>query len=475
MLTPAPAMSEGLTLKYSPSNGASVDYTRCGAAPTAAYNQGRVGGRSPPVEAQPPVGPPAPPEFRLPFANLRVLQGATFRSLRHRNARAYFLGLLVSSVGTWLQLTATTLLLYQLTGKAEDLGLNAAAQFLPMLLLGAWAGGLADRVDRRRLMLATQSAMALQAFALAALVAADRASPTLVYVLSALLGIIGAIDNPARRGLIAELVEADDVPNAMALNTAVMTGSRILGPAIAATLAQPLGIPWLLAANGLSFAAFILPVAAIRPGSLRVEPKAAAGGQPVREALRFVAGHPQLGPLMLVYALVSTFAFNHSVSLPALAERRFGDAQAFGYLLSVTGIGSLVGALVTAGRQAVSPRWFLSCTALLGLASLAMAAAPSMAWALALALPLGLGGAGFISAANAILQGLGPPEMRSRLLALTAVAFLGSTPIGGPITGWIADHVSPGWSLAYGGLVSLAAAAWMVWRLGLGAAKAGGG
>lgn len=391
---------------------------------------------------------------------------ATFRSLRHPNARAYFLGLLVSSIGTWLQLTATTLLLFDLTGRAEDLGLNAAAQFLPMLLLGAWAGALADRVDRRRLMLFTQSAMALQAFVLAGLVFAGRAGPTAVYALSALLGIIGAIDNPARRGLIAELVDADEVPNAMALNTAVMTGSRILGPALAAWLAQPLGIAWLFLANALSFAAFILPVAAIRPGSLRREPKAAAGGHPVREALRFVTGHPQLGPLLLVYALVSTFAFNHSVALPALAERRFGEAQAFGYLLSVTGVGSLVGALVTAGRPTVSLRWFQACTLLLGLSSLALAVAPSLPWALVLALPLGLGGAGFISSANAILQHLGPPEMRSRLLALTAVAFLGSTPVGGPITGWIADHLSPGWSLAYGGWITVAAAAWMAWRLG---------
>lgn len=407
------------------------------------------------------------PDHALRLPRLKRLSSATFRSLRHRNARVYFLGLLVSSVGTWLQLTATTLLLYGLTGRAADLGLNAAAQFLPMLILGAWAGALADRVDRRRLMLVTQIAMALQAFALAGLVFAGLATPVLVFVFSALLGVVGAIDNPARRGLIAELVEADEVPNAMALNTAVMTGSRVLGPALAAWLAEPLGVGWLLVANALSFAAFIVPVAAIRPASLRREPKAAAGGKPVREALGFVARHPQLGPLMLVYALVSTFAFNHSISFPAVAERRFGDARAFGYLLSVTGVGSLVGALITAGRPTVSLRWFQGCIAVLGLSSLALAIAPDLRWAIALALPLGLGGAGFISSANAILQRLGPPEMRSRLLALTAVAFLGSTPVGGPITGWIADHVSPGWSLAYGGWISLAALGWMVWRLGL--------
>ena len=394
-----------------------------------------------------------------------IAEGGMFRSLRHRNARLFFLGLLVSNIGSWLQLTATSMLLYRLTGRAGELGVNAALQFLPMLLLGAWSGGLADRVDRRRLMIGTQAALAAQALALALLTLSGLASIGLVYGLSLLLGIVSAIDNPARRGLVTELVAPEDIPNAVSLNTAVMTGSRIVGPALAAWLANPLGIGWLFMANAVSFAAIIGAAWAIDPRTLNAPPSARRGGQPVRDALRFVAGHERLGPLLLVFAIVSTFAFNYNVSLPALANSRFGTEASFGWLLSVTGVGSLTGALLTARRRDVSMRWFLGCIVTLGLSAVAMALAPSLAAAMVCALPLGAGGAGFVSSANVILQTEGPPDMRGRLLALTAVAFLGSTPVGGPITGWVADSISVGWSLAYGGLISLAAAAWLAWRL----------
>lgn len=401
----------------------------------------------------------------MPAPQGAAADGGMFRSLRHRNARLFFLGLLVSSVGSWLQLTATSMLLYRLTGRAGELGVNAALQFLPMLLLGAWAGGLADRVDRRRLMIGTQTALAAQALVLAFLELSGRTGIGSVYLLSLLLGIVSAIDNPARRGLVTELVAPDDIPNAISLNTAVMTGSRIIGPALAAWLAGPLGIGWLFMANAISFAAIIGAAWAIDPRSLHAPPPPRRGGQPVRDALRFVAGHERLGPLLLVFAVVSTFAFNHSVSLPALAGRRFGNEEAFGWLLSATGVGSLAGALLTARRQRVSMRWFLGCIVTLGLSSVAMSLSPSLAVAMACAIPLGAGGAGFVSSANVILQVEGPPDMRGRLMALTAVAFLGSTPLGGPVTGWVADHVSVGWSLAYGGLISLAAAAWLALSL----------
>ena len=187
---------------------------------------------------------------------------ATFRSLRYRNARLFFAGLAVSNVGTWLQLTAMSLLVYRLTGEATAVGISVALQFLPMLLLGAWAGALADGVDRRRMAIITQSLLAVQALTLGVLDLSGAINLPLIYGLSLVLGVINAFDNPARRALVTELVEPQDIPNATSLNTAVMTGSRILGPALAAVLVATIGTGWCFIANGVSFAAIILSLVA---------------------------------------------------------------------------------------------------------------------------------------------------------------------------------------------------------------------
>ena len=386
---------------------------------------------------------------------------STFRSLKSRNAKYFFAGVLVSNVGTWMQFTASSFLLYRLTGKATDLGLNVMFQFLPMLLLGAWAGAVADRNNRRRMTLWTQSALAAQSLLLGALDLSGHISIHPVYALSLMLGVVNAFDNPARRGLVTELVAVEDIPNAVSLNTAVMTGSRIFGPALAAALVGPLGTGWLFIINGISFAAILLGILAMDTKLLRVAPPAARGGKPVREALTFIRDDAALKPLFIVLTIVSTFAFNYSVVLPKLADSRWGSDSVFGWLLATVSVGSLIGSLLTAGRQNVSLRWFNGSVALLGVANIALAWAPNLAAAFVLAVPLGIGGAAFIASVNSITQVMSPPDMRGRMLALGAVAFLGSTPVGGPVTGWIADHVSPEWSLGYGGVISLVCWAWM--------------
>ncbi len=386
---------------------------------------------------------------------------STFRSLKSRNAKYFFAGVLVSNVGTWMQFTASSFLLYRLTGKATDLGLNVMFQFLPMLLLGAWAGAVADRNNRRRMTLWTQSALAAQSLLLGALDLSGHISIHSVYALSLMLGVVNAFDNPARRGLVTELVAVEDIPNAVSLNTAVMTGSRIFGPALAAALVGPLGTGWLFIINGMSFAAILLGILAMDTKLLRVAPPAARGGKPVREALTFIRDDAALKPLFIVLTIVSTFAFNYSVVLPKLADSRWGSDSVFGWLLATVSVGSLIGSLLTAGRQNVSLRWFNGSVALLGVANIALAWAPNLAAAFVLAVPLGIGGAAFIASVNSITQVMSPPDMRGRMLALGAVAFLGSTPVGGPVTGWIADHVSPEWSLGYGGVISLVCWAWM--------------
>lgn len=381
---------------------------------------------------------------------------ATFRSLRHRNARIFFVGLIISNIGTWMQLTAMSLLVYRLTGKGTDVGITLACQFLPMLLLGVWAGGIADRVDKRKMAICTQSCLAVQALVLGAVDLAGHANLAVVWSLSLVLGMVNALDNPARRGFVVELVEPPDIPNVLALNTAVMTGSRIFGPAMAATLVGPLGTGWLFVINGVSYTAIVLPMLRINRSELHRSPPAARGGQPVREALRFVRRSPRLFVLFVTFAIVGTFAFNYNVSLLILSADRFGDRKLFGWLLAATSVGSLAGSLVTAGRARVGSVWFFGSGVVIGVSGLALAWSPSIWVAYVVSMPLGAGGAAFISSLNGISQIESPPAMRGRILALGAVAFLGTTPIGGPITGFVADHVSAEWSLAYGSVITLA-------------------
>ena len=389
-----------------------------------------------------------------------------FRSLKYFNARLFFAGLLVSNIGSWLQLTASSLLLYRITGNAADLGYNVAFQFLPMLFFGTWCGALADRHNRRRIALIAQSGLAVQALLIGVLDLTGFINVPIIYALSLLLGVIGAFDNPARRGLVTELVPPVDLPNAMSLNTAVMTGSRIFGAAIATALVGPLGTGWLFILNGISYAAMLYGITGLRKSEMYPPMRRPAGGSPVRDVFKFVAGNRRLATMFSVYVMVSTFAFNYGVALPKLADVRWGDARAFGWIMAVTGIGNLTGALLTARLKVVTMRWFVSNIALLGLSAIGLAFAPNLLVAFLWSVPLGLGGAAMIASGNAISQQESPPDMRGRLLALTAVAFLGSTPIGGPITGLIADNVSPEWSVAYGGVITLisAAVAAVMWR-----------
>ena len=386
-----------------------------------------------------------------------------FRSLRHRNVGPFFVGLAVSNIGTWMQLTAMSLMVYRLTGKATDVGITLFCQFLPMLVLGIWAGAVADRVSKRRMAICTQSALAVQALLLGGLVLAGWINLPLLYLLSFVLGIISALDNPARRGFVIELVEPDDISNVVSLNTAVMTGSRIFGPALAALLIGPLGAGWLFVLNGVSFLAILWPIVRIDQSSLHVAPPAPRGGTPVRDALRFVGRNQRLLLMYVVFTVVGTFSFNYGVSLLKLADQRFDSRNLFGWLLAVTSIGSLLGSLVTAARQVVTSSWFFGAAFVMGVSGFGVAFAPSIGVAYVFSIPLGAGGAAFIASLNAITQQDSPPDMRGRLLALGAVAFLGTTPIGAPITGWVADNVSAEWSLAYGSVIALVAVGVGLW------------
>ena len=378
-----------------------------------------------------------------------------FLSLRHRNLRIYFFGLLLSNVGTWLQFTAMSLLIYSINNKATDAGINTFAQFIPMLALGAWAGGFADRHNRRRVTFWCQSLLGLQAVVLAVVTFTGHVSLPVIYLLSFGTGIASAIDNPSRRGLVTELVESSEIPNAMSLNTTVMTGSRIFGPALAAALIGPLGMAWLFTLNAISYLFVLGSLLMIDNTKMLPATSAARGGKPVREGLSFVWRDPMLRRAFIVFTVVSTFAFNYSVVMPKLSDVRWGQANGYPILLTCVSIGSVFGALATARFTRITMTWYATLVAINGVSCIAIAWAPNFLIACLLCLPLGLGGTGLVASMNGLSQQNTPPEMRSRMLALVAVAFLGSTPIGGPITGWIGDNIGIEWSIAYGGILTL--------------------
>ena len=382
-------------------------------------------------------------------------RSSMFLSLRHRNLRIYFFGLLLSNVGTWLQFTAMSLLIYSINNKATDAGINTFAQFVPMLVLGAWAGGFADRHNRRRVTFWCQSLLGVQAVVLAVVTFTGHVSLPVIYLLSFGTGIASAIDNPSRRGLVTELVEPSEIPNAMSLNTTVMTGSRIFGPALAAVLIGPLGTAWLFALNAVSYLFVIASLLMIDKTKMLPATVAARGGKPVREGLSFVWRDPMLRRAFIVFTVVSTFAFNYSVVMPKLSDVRWGQANGYPILLTCVSIGSVFGALGTARFTRITMRWYATLVIINGVSCIAIAWAPNFLVACLLCLPLGLGGTGLVASMNGLSQQNTPPEMRSRMLALVAVAFLGSTPIGGPVTGWIGDNIGIEWSIAYGGILTL--------------------
>ncbi|MCB0967855.1 MAG: MFS transporter [Ilumatobacter sp.] len=391
---------------------------------------------------------------------------STFRAVRgNRNAQLFFTGLAVSNIGTWVQFTAIAIVVDRLTGKATAIGVLTALQFAPMLFFGAWGGAVSDRVDRRKMAIVTQSLLAVQAAAIAVLDIAGGLTIGAIYVLTLALGLINALDNPARRGFVTELVPEHQIASAVSLNTAVMTGSRIFGPALAAILIDQVGLDtqWLFTANAVSFAAIIASLAMLDTTALHPPPRVGRGGTPVRDGLRYVRRTPILWATFIVFTIVSTFGFNYNVVMPRMANEIWGNEAWFGWVLTSISVGSLLGSLATAARERVSLRWMAAMGAVLGIAQIGLAWAPSGVVAILVAPIMGLGGAGFVAAMNSITQQECPPDMRGRILALTAVAFLGSYPIGGPLTGVVADTVGLPWSITFGAVISLVAVVGLVW------------
>lgn len=390
----------------------------------------------------------------------------TFHALGHsRNFRLFFAGQAVSVTGTWMQMVATAWLVLRLTGSGVALGIETALAFGPILILGAWGGSLADRHDKRRLLMATQAAYALLALALFAIVAVDAARLWMVYGLALAQGVVTAIEQPTRHSFFAEMVRPGDLANAISLNSAVMTGTRIVGPAVAGAMIAGVGMEWCFLLNGVSFLGVIGALRAMRTEELRPH-RAARGGRAVRDGLRYVSRTPELRRPLVLMAVLYLLSFNYSVLMPLFAERTFdGDVGTLGLFLSVMGVGSLAGALTLAGRAAPNERRLSIAAIAVGVVTMLVALAPTLDVAVVAMVPLGFASIVFMTTANSTLQLSARPEMRGRVMALYGMVFLGATPIGGPISGWLGEHLGARAGLALGGAVAIATGVVGVWLL----------
>jgi MFS family permease len=390
---------------------------------------------------------------------LKGFSDETFRSLRIRNFRLFFIGQGISQVGNWLTLIVQTLLVLHLTDSGIAVGILTACQFGPVLLFGAFAGLVADRSDKRKLLVIVQFFAMAQSFVLAGLALMDDPPVAAIYAIAFAGGLALAFDNPARRAFVVEMVPEEDVNNAVALNSALMTSSRVIGPALAGLLIATVGYAWAFALDGFSYIAVIIGLLLMNPAAIRRSPVAERGKRQVRAGFAYVRRFPDLWIPLVMMAIVGTLTFNFQVVMPLLVKRTFdSDDTMFTILFSVISIGSLIGALSTARRKVIAVRHIIVSSAAFGVTMLALALTPSLALTFPIGMAVGWASIAFLTASTAIVQMKAAPEMRGRVLALQAIVFLGSTPIGGPILGAVSQVFGPRAGIALGGFAALAAA-----------------
>ena len=390
----------------------------------------------------------------------------TFDSLRVRNFRIYLAGMAVSTTGIWIHTVASAWLVLRLTGSGVALGVLLALEFLPILVLGAFGGVVADRFDKRRTLVATQSAFAALSVLLGALVAFEVVQLWMVYAVALGQGLVTAVDHPTRQAFVPEIVGKRHLTNAVSLNSAVFTGTRIVGPAIGAAIIATAGIAPGYLLDGASYLAVVGSLLLMRRPDLRPAERAPEGERGMRDGFRYVWNTRELRLPLLLMGVLFTFSFNWFVFMPLLAERAFaGDARTYGWILSMMGVGSFVGALVLAHRARPGQRLLALAAVAVGISSVAAGLAPTLGWALAVVVLVGLASIAFMITGNTTLQLTADPTMRGRVMSLYSVVFLGSTPIGAPIAGWVGEHLGARVGLALGGAIATVAGLLALWAL----------
>ncbi len=386
--------------------------------------------------------------------------GGTFQSLSNRNFRLYFIGQSISVSGTWMQKVAQAWLVLELSGSGTLLGVTLALQHLPLLVIGPWGGLLADRFDKRKILLRTQCVSAGLALLLGVLTVTGLVQLWLVLVLAFALGTAHALDKPARHTFVLEMVKPEHLTNAVTLTSIVANAGKSVGPAIAGVLIASVGLGVSFMLNAVSYIAVVVSLALMREDDLaRALPAAYARGQ-LREGVRYVRSTPELlGPLGLM-TVAGLLAYEWGVTLPLMARDAVGgDAQTFGLMFSAMGIGAVLGGLVVAGSLKATTGVLLTTAWVFSVLIGAAAVAPTVGVLLVALVFLGGASIALKAVASSLVQLRSAPEMRGRVTALLAVATSGTTPVGGPLVGWISETWGPRFALGLGGAATAVAAA----------------
>ncbi|MFV0285174.1 MAG: MFS transporter [Demequina sp.] len=385
----------------------------------------------------------------------------TFASLGYFNYRLWFAGALVSNVGTWMQRVAQDWLV--LTVLSEDSGIAVgtvtALQFLPFLLLGPFAGVLVDRVDQRKLLIATQVAAGTLGIGLGVIVLAGHAQLWHVYLFAFGLGVVSAVDVPARQTFVAALVPPEGLSNAVGLNSASFNAARLIGPAVAGLTVAWIGIGWVFIVNGLTFAATVVALLVMRRAELSDVERAPREKGQVRQGIRYVRGRTDIIVVMVVVSVVAALGLNFQMTSALMARVEFGRGpEDYGLMGSVLAIGSLGGALLAARRERPRLRLVLGAAGLFGLSSAVMASMPTYGLYMLASVAVGFSQLTMLTSANAYVQTTTEPFMRGRVMALYSMLLMGSTPIGAPIVGWVGENVGARWSIGVGSIAAIAVA-----------------
>lgn len=392
---------------------------------------------------------------------------SSFTSLRTRNYRLYFFGQLISMAGTWMQTVAQSFLVLRLTDSGTALGLTTAVRWLPMLVLGPLGGLLADRLDKQRVLYATQTLQGLIAAVFAALIWTGVVELWMVYVLALALGLVNVLDNPVRQSFISEMVPIAELGNAVTLNSVTVNMARVLGAAVGGLIVALVGLAMCFGLNAVSFGAVLISLVLMRRSELLpAVPVSRAKGQ-VREGLRYVRRTPELIVPLVMIAVVGTFTWEFPVTLPLVARFTFHrGAGTYGLMASVMAAGAVIGGLISARGRPARARGLGVAAFGWGVAILAATAAPNVPLELVALVFVGYGSISFNARAKTALQLAAAPSMRGRVMALWAIAWQGSTPIGGPIVGFVAQALNARMSLFVGAVAALASAvlAWPALR-----------
>jgi MFS family permease len=383
----------------------------------------------------------------------------SFNSLEVPNYRRYFAGQVISLSGNWMQNVTALWLILTLTNSGFAVGLTTALQFLPMLLFGAYGGLLADRFPKRKLLFVTQTLMTIPAAGLFLVTAFHVEAPWMIYIAVLLFGAVNCVDNPTRQSFVIEMVGQDRLVNAVSLNSVIIEVARIVGPAIAGVLIATVGVVPCFGLNLLTFAAMIAALWSMDPRALHAPPPAVRKRGAIRDGLRHVRHTPELAVPLALMALVGTLGFNFQVALPLLARFTFGGgAGSYAVLVSSMGVGSIIAALINGSRGKTGGAVIAAASLGFGVAALLAAVMPDLILEAVTLAALGAAAVIFVSSINSTIQLAVSAEMRGRVMALFSIVFLGSTPIGGPLTGWLAEAYDPRLPLVLAGISGLSAA-----------------